>query len=47
MGKVVSSAMMSLDGYIEDADGGVDQAFSWLYGSGEAVVTVPGDEPRP
>jgi len=38
---------MSLDGYIEDADGGVDEAFAWLYGSGEAVVTVPGDEPRP
>lgn len=44
MGEVVANMSMSLDGYIEDASGGVEHLFSWLYGSGEEVVAVPGDE---
>lgn len=44
MGDVVANMSMSLDGYIEEADGGVDPSFAWMYGSGETVVTVPGDE---
>lgn len=44
MGDVVANMAMSLDGYIEDAEARVDQVLAWLYGSGEAVVTAPGDE---
>jgi hypothetical protein len=35
---------MSLDGYIEDARGGVDEVFAWLYGSGNAEVATPADD---
>lgn len=42
MGQVVANISMSLDGYIEDATGSVEQVFQW-YGSGEATVTMPGD----
>src|SRR6478609_8845117 len=34
MGQVVTNRSMSLDGFVEDADGGVDR----VYGSGEAEV---------
>lgn len=44
MGDVVANMSMSLDGYIEDAAGGVDRVFAWLSGSGDAVVTAPGDQ---
>ena len=43
MGDVVANMSMSLDGYIEDARGGVDEVFAWLYGSGNAEVAAPGD----
>jgi hypothetical protein len=36
MGDVVANSSMWLDGYIEDARGGVDEVFGWLYGSGNA-----------
>lgn len=44
MGDVGANMAISLDGYIEDAEARVDQVFAWLYGSGEAVVTAPGEE---
>jgi dihydrofolate reductase len=44
MGDVVANMSMSLDGYIEDACGGVDEVFGWLYGSGNAEVATPGDD---
>ena len=37
MGKVISSASMSLDGYIAQHDNGVGRLFDW-YDSGEVVV---------
>src|SRR6476620_6890216 len=44
MGDVVANMSMPLDGYIEDACGGVDEVFGWLYGSGNAEVATPGDD---
>jgi dihydrofolate reductase len=44
MGDVVANMSMSLAGYMEDARGGVDKVFAWLYGSGNAEVAVPGDD---
>ncbi|HEX7212348.1 MAG TPA: hypothetical protein VF241_15605 [Propionibacteriaceae bacterium] len=44
MGDVVANMSMSLDGYIEDARGGVDEVFAWLYGSGNAEVATPADD---
>jgi hypothetical protein len=40
MGDVVANMSMSLAGYMEDARGGVDKVFAWLYGSGNAEVAV-------
>ena len=44
MGDGVANMSMSLDGYIEDSRGSVDEVFAWLYGSGDAEVAVPGDD---
>lgn len=44
MGDVVANMSMSLDGFIEAADGDVAEVFGWLYGSGDEVVEVPGDD---
>jgi hypothetical protein len=35
---------MSLDGFIEDRDGGVRQSVAW-YQQGDKAVTTPGDGP--
>ena len=42
MGKVVSSAMMSLDGYIAKADNSIGRLFDWL---DNGDVDVPTDTP--
>lgn len=43
MGRVVANMSMSLDGFIEDASGGVTSLFGW-YTMGEQRVTAPGDD---
>lgn len=43
MGEVVANMSMSLDGFIEDAAGSVEQLFGW-FGAGEESVTMPGDD---
>lgn len=43
MGEVVANMSMSLDGFIEDAAGSVEQLFGWL-AAGEESVTLPGDD---
>lgn len=43
MGEVMASMSMSLDGYIEDASGHVEDLFRW-YSSGDEAVTMPGDQ---
>lgn len=43
MGATVANMSMSLDGYIEDSSGGVNEVFAWL-SSGDDAVAVPGDE---
>jgi dihydrofolate reductase len=40
---VVANMSMSLDGFIEDASGGVDALFGW-YAGGAEVVAMPGDD---
>jgi dihydrofolate reductase len=42
VGTVVANMSMSLDGFIEDADGVVGELFTW-YGAGDQVVEMPGD----
>ena len=43
MGKVVSSAMMSLDGYVAKADNTIGELFDWLgNGSVEIETASPG-----
>ena len=42
MSTVVANMSMSLDGFIEDADGGVGEVFAWL-GAGDTAVPAPGD----
>lgn len=44
MGEVVANMSMSLDGYIEDAEGRVDEVFAWMSSSSEAVVKAPGTQ---
>jgi hypothetical protein len=41
MSDVVANMSMSLDAYIEDSRGGVDEVFAWLYGRGNADLAVP------
>lgn len=43
MGEVVANMSMSLDGYVEDVDGGVSEVFEWMSG-GEHEVEIPGAE---
>lgn len=42
MGSVIANMSMSLDGYIEDARGSVEDLFGW-YESGRTATTMPGD----
>jgi dihydrofolate reductase len=42
MSRVVANMSMSLDGFIEARDGGVEQLFAW-YTGGEHVTAMPGD----
>jgi dihydrofolate reductase len=42
MGKVITQATMSLDGFIADSSGGVGSLFDW-YGNGDVAVT--GNDP--
>ena len=41
MTKVVALMSMSLDGYVADANDGVDEVFDW-YGSGDVEVSTAG-----
>ncbi len=43
MGDVVANMSVSLDGYIEDARGGVDEVSALPYGGGNAEVAAPRD----
>jgi dihydrofolate reductase len=40
MAKVVGFMSMSLDGYVADANDGVDEVFDW-YGSGDVEISMP------
>jgi dihydrofolate reductase len=40
MGKVVALMSMSLDGYVADANDGVDEVFDWYF-SGEVEIPMP------
>ena len=40
MTKVVGFMSMSLDGYVADANDGVDEVFDW-YGSGDVEIPMP------
>lgn len=42
MGDVIANMSMSLDGYIENAAGSVEDLFGW-YSNGDEAVTMPGD----
>ena len=41
MGEVIANMSMSLDGFVEDGAGGVQEVFAWST-SGEVDFTVPG-----
>lgn len=43
MAEVVANMSMSLDGYINDVDGGVERLFGW-YAASQETVRMPGDE---
>jgi len=45
MGDVVANMSMSLDNFVDDTGGGVDQVFAWLYGSGNLglLAAISGD----
>jgi dihydrofolate reductase len=45
MSKVVAIMSMSLDGYVADADDGVNEVFAWYFGSGDVEVPGGGAEP--
>ena len=40
MSKVVALMSMSLDGYVADANDGVDEVFDWYF-SGDVEVSMP------
>lgn len=42
MSSVIANMSMSLDGFVADRHGRVDQLFEW-YSAGEETVTMPGD----
>ena len=42
MGDVIANMSMSLDGFIEDASGGVQHLFGWC-AAGPEAFTLPGD----
>ena len=45
MGTVVSSASMSLDGYVADPDDGVQEVFEWYSNSGDIEFDTGGSDP--
>lgn len=45
MSKVVAIMSMSLDGYVADADDGVDEVFDWYFASGEVEFHTGGSDP--
>ncbi|MGV8909183.1 MAG: dihydrofolate reductase family protein [Propionicimonas sp.] len=45
MSKVVAIMSMSLDGYVADADDGVDEVFEWYSGSGDVEFHTGGSDP--
>jgi dihydrofolate reductase len=42
MGKVIALMSMSLDGYVADANDGVDEVFNWYVSSGDVEVATAG-----
>lgn len=42
MSRVVANMSMSLDGFVEDRDGGIGELFAW-YSGGDRAVEMPGD----
>jgi hypothetical protein len=47
MGKVVAGFSMSLDGFVADADDGVDQVFKWYSAGGTDAGVMSGDNKFP
>ncbi len=45
MSKVVAIMSMSLDGYVADLNGGVDEVFDWYFASGDVEFHTGGSEP--
>lgn len=45
MSKVVAIMSMSLDGYVADLNGGVDEVFDWYFTSGNVEFNTGGTEP--
>jgi dihydrofolate reductase len=45
MSKVVAIMSMSLDGYVADLNGGVDEVFDWYFASGNVEFRTGGAEP--
>ncbi len=45
MSKVVAIMSMSLDGYVADLNGGVDEVFDWYFASGDVEFNTGGPEP--
>jgi dihydrofolate reductase len=42
--RIIANVSMSLDGFVANPDGGVDELFDW-YGAGPVEVVMPGDHP--
>jgi dihydrofolate reductase len=45
MSKVVAIMSMSLDGYVADRNGGVEEVFDWYFNSGDVEVRMGGSDP--
>ena len=47
MSKVVAIMSMSLDGYVADANDGVDEVFDWYFNSRDIEFHTGGSDPLP
>jgi dihydrofolate reductase len=45
MSKVVAIMSMSLDGYVADRSGGVEEVFDWYFNSGDVEIRMGGSDP--
>jgi dihydrofolate reductase len=45
MSKVVAIMSMSLDGYVADRNGGVEEVFDWYFNSGDVEIRMGGSDP--